>query len=151
MNIIDLKGNKKFLKEYIRLCCIEWGTECEDSELQTKVDKKILEILTKKNEQLILALGLLVDDNLVGFISLLKTDGDERTDLTPWYGTMYVKEEYRGKGYSKILNREILNESRKLGYKKVYLKTFLKNYYERFGAKYIEKLNNGESLYYIEL
>ena len=38
---------------------------------------------------------------VVGFISLFKYDGDERIDLTPWYATMYVKKEYRGKGYSK--------------------------------------------------
>ena len=35
--------------------------------------------------------------------------------------------------------------------KKVYLKTNLVNYYEKFGAKYIGKLNNGEKLYYFKL
>ena len=64
---------------------------------------------------------------------------------------MYVKEEYRSKSYSKILNNAILKEALNLGYNKVYLKTDLVNYYEKFGAKYIEKLNNKESLYYIEL
>lgn len=42
---------------------------------------------------------LLDNDILVGFISIFPTDGEERTDLSPWYATMYVKEEYRGKGY----------------------------------------------------
>ena len=64
---------------------------------------------------------------------------------------MYVKKEYRNKGYSKILNDAILKEAKNLGYKKVYLKSDLINYYEKFGAKYIEKLNNGENLYYIDL
>ena len=64
---------------------------------------------------------------------------------------MYVKQEFRGNGYSKILNSAILEEAKRLGYNKVYLKTSLINYYEKFGAKYIEKLNNGEKLYYIEL
>ena len=73
------------------------------------------------------------------------------TSLTPWYATMYVKKEFRGKGYSKILNEEILKEARRLGYKKVYLKSELINYYEKFGAKYIEDLDNGEKLYYIDL
>lgn len=34
---------------------------------------------------------------------------------------------------------------------KVYLKSELKNYYEKFGAKYIEDLSNGKKLYYIDL
>lgn len=87
----------------------------------------------------------------MGFISLLKTDGNERTDLTPWYGTMYVKEEFRSNGYSKILNNAILEAAKKLNYNKIYLKTNLTNYYEKFGAKYLGKLNNDENLYYIEI
>jgi len=52
---------------------------------------------------------------------------------------MYVKQEYRGNGYSKILNDEILTEARKRNYKEIYLKTKLINYYEKFGAKFIKK------------
>lgn len=47
---------------------------------------------------------------------------------------MYVKEEYRGRGYSKKLNDAILEKARILGYTKVYLKTELENYYEKFGV-----------------
>lgn len=64
---------------------------------------------------------------------------------------MYVKKEFRGKGYSKLLNNAILDEARKRGFSKLYLKSDLVNYYEKFGAKYIEDLNNGEKLYYIEI
>lgn len=64
---------------------------------------------------------------------------------------MFVKEEYRGKGYSKILNHAILKEAKKRGFKRIYLKTDLVNYYEKFGAKYLEDLNNGEKLYYFDI
>ena len=64
---------------------------------------------------------------------------------------MYVKEEYRNRGYSKLLNDAILKEAVKLGYKRVYLKTELDNYYEKFGAIYVGKLNESEKLYYFEL
>lgn len=82
---------------------------------------------------------------------MFKYDGDERCDLSPWYATMYVKKEHRGNGYSKVLNDAILRKAKKLGYKKVYLKSDLVNYYEKFGAIYIDRLKNGENLYYIEL
>ena len=90
-------------------------------------------------------------DCLIGFISLLKSDGDIRKDLSPWYATMYVKSEFRGKGYSRILNNSILDYTRNSGYKRIYLKTDLVNYYEKFGFKYMEKLDNKESLYYLDL
>lgn len=64
---------------------------------------------------------------------------------------MYVKEKYRNMGYSKVLNSALLEKAKELNYKKVYLKTQLNNYYEKFGAKYIEDLGNGEKLYYIDL
>ena len=82
---------------------------------------------------------------------LFKNDGLEYCNLTPWYATMYVKSIYRGKFYSKILNDAMLNKAKQLGYNKVYLKSNLVNYYERFGAKKISKLKNGENLYYINL
>ena len=148
MKVINLKNNINYLKEYFLLCSMEWGTSKTDEEMEIYVNEKVNSL--PNNDKLISVLGL-VDNELIGFISLFKYDGDERKDLTPWYATMYVKKEYRGKGYSKILNDAILNEAKTLGYDKVYLKSDLINYYEKFGAKYIEKLNNGENLYYIEL
>ena len=91
------------------------------------------------------------DKELIGFISIFPTDGNERKDLSPWYATMYVKEQYRGHGYSKILNDAILSEAKKRKIKILYLKTELKNYYEKFGAQYMEKLNEKEKIYYFDL
>ena len=59
---------------------------------------------------------------------------------------MYVKKEYRGKGYSKLLNDAILDVARNRGFKEVYLKTELINYYEKFGAIPVKILSTGEQL-----
>ena len=142
---INLKDSKKYLEDYVRLCSLEWGSPKSDDEVKEKVSSIL------SGDKVISVLGLVDDDTLIGFISLFKYDGDERRDLSPWYATMYVKSEFRGKGYSKLLNDAIINEARNLGYSKVYLKTDLVNYYEKFGAKYIEDLECGEKLYYIEL
>ena len=64
---------------------------------------------------------------------------------------MFIKEDYRNRGYSKILNSAILKEARNRDFKKIYLKTSLSNYYEKFGAKYLEDLNDNEKIYYFEL
>ena len=147
MEIINIKNNDNYLTEYIKLCNLEWGSKKDD------IEKYIIEKKEKilSNDKVISILGLIDENNLVGFISLFKYDGEYRKDLTPWYATMYVKEEYRGKGYSKLLNEALLNEAKKLGYTKVYLKTELENYYEKFGAIFQENINDKEKLYYIPL
>ena len=145
MKIINLKEEKTYLEDYVKLCSLEWGSPKSDDEVKEKVSSIL------SGDKIISVLGLVDDDNLIGFISLFKYDGDERRNLSPWYATMYVKDEFRGNGYSKLLNNSIIEEARKLGYSKIYLKTDLVNYYEKFGAKYIEDLECGEKLYYIEL
>lgn len=146
MKIINLKENKNYLEEYIVLCSKEWGSSNESREyINSKIDKM------NNTDKYISVLGLVDNNELLGFISLFKSDGDYFKELTPWYATMYVKKEYRGKGYSKILNEAIINEADRLGYKKIYLKTDLVNYYEKFGAVKIDSIPNGEYLYYMEI
>lgn len=147
-NIVD---RPEFLEEVAVLTLMEWGSYKNQDEFQLKVSKKIKKIKDNFDNKYYCKLLLLDDNKLIGFISLFETDGDERTDLKPWYATMYVKREYRGNGFSKILNNAILEEARRRGFYKIYLKSDLVNYYEKFGAKYMEDLNNGEKLYYIDL
>ena len=149
MNIIELKNNKTLLKEYVKLCNLEWGTKKSLLEMNLYIEKKVNKIL--EDDKVISVQALVNNDELIGFISLFKYDGDEKRDLTPWYATMFVKDKYRKKGYSKILNDAIIKKAKELKYSKVYLKSNLVNYYEKIGAKYIENLNNGEKLYYIDL
>lgn len=151
MEIINIKNNLNFLREYIKLCSMEWGSYDSDEELNISIDKKNQELLSNNYGKLISVLGLIDNGALIGFISLFKYDGNKKKDLTPWYSTMYIKKEYRRNGYSKILNDAILLEAKYLGYSKIYLKSDLINYYEKFGAICIGKLNAGENLFYIEL
>lgn len=152
LKIYDIKEKQEYLKEFAILTQLEWGKKFNSKEeFDNKINKKIEKIINRMDNPYYCTLILLDDNNLIGFISLFETDGEERQDLKPWYATMYVKKEYRGKGYSKILNEAILKEAKTRGFKKVYLKSDLINYYEKFGANYLSDLNNGEKLYYIEI
>jgi len=146
MKVYNIIEKQEYLNEVLDLELREWGTYSKEN-LTKKIDK-VKGLLKLDN---FTKLILLDQDKLIGFISLFPSDGEERKDLTPWYATMYVKKEYRGKGYSKILNDALLNYAKEKGYKRIYLKTDLINYYEKFGAVYLEDLNNGEKLYYIDL
>lgn len=151
LKIYNIKDKIEYIEEVASLTQREWGSFSSDLEFRQKVNRKISKIKYNLDDKYYCKLILLDDDNLVGFISIFEFDDDTRKDLYPWYSTMFVKEEYRKRGYSKILNDAILKEAKKRNFKKLYLKTNLENYYEKFGAKYIEKLKDGEKLYCFEL
>lgn len=152
LKIYNIKEKLEYLEEVVILTRLEWGNKNESKEVfNNKVQNKIRSIINELDNLYFAILILLDDDKLVGFISLFENDGEERKDLKPWYATMYVKKEYRGNGYSRILNDAILKEAKKRGFEKVYLKTDLVNYYEKFGAIYLEDLKNKEKLYCIDI
>ena len=147
LKIYNLKEKQEYLKEVLILEINEWSDDKYITE--ERLNKKIEKINNNFNNIYFCKLVLLDDEKLIGFISMFEEDMDERKDLKPWYATMYVKKEYRGLGYSKILNEAILDEANKRGFDKLYLKTTLDNYYEKFGAVYMEKIGD-EKLYYIK-
>lgn len=152
LKIYNIKDKQEYLREVAMLTQLEWGkNNISKEEFENKVEKKIEKIKNSFEKKDYCKLILLDDNKLVGFISIFPTDGEERKDLSPWYATMYVKKEFRGKGYSKILNSAILEEAKNRKIKRLYLKTELNNYYEKFGAKFIEVLSNWEKLYYIDI
>lgn len=152
MEIYNIKEKEQFIREVAELTQKEWGSKVNSQEeFEEKVNRKIKKILSMLDDKSYCKL-ILVDDNiLIGFISIFPYDGEEMKELSPWYATMFVKSEYRGKGYSKLLNDAILHEARERGFQKLYLKTNLDNYYEKFGAKFLEILESGEKLYYFEI
>lgn len=152
LQIYDLKDKQEYLQEIAILTEKEWGkNNLSKDEFENKINKKIQKIKNSFCDKYYCKLILVNDKELIGFISIFPTDGNARKDLSPWYATMYVKEQYRGHGYSKILNDAILNEAKKRKIKRLYLKTELKNYYEKFGAQYMENLNEKEKIYYFDL
>jgi len=152
MEVYNIKDKPKYIREVAELTQKEWGAEINnEEEFEKKINRKIEKIKSNLDKNSYCKLILLDGKDLIGFISIFPEDGDERKDLTPWYATMFVKEQYRGKGYSKILNDAIIKEAKKRGFRKLYLKSELENYYEKFGAKFMEMLRNGEKLYYIDL
>lgn len=152
LKIYNLKDKQEYIKEVAELTQKEWGSKTSSQEeFNNKVNKKISKIIENFTNKSYCKLILLDNETLIGFISIFEHDCDERLDLSPWYATMYVKEEFRGNGYSKLLNNAILEESRNRGFKRIYLKTKLNNYYEKFGAKYLNNLNDKEKIYYFDL
>ena len=151
-HIYNIKDKQKYLREVAELTQNEWGSKTSSKEeFNKKVDNKITKIINNLENPNYCKLILLENDTLIGFISIFPHDCDEKPELTPWYATMFVKEEFRGNGYSKLLNSAIIHEAKSRGFHKLYLKTDLVGYYEKFGAIFIEELMNGEKLYELPL
>ena len=150
MDIYNLKDKLEYLDEVARLEYEEWADNKEENR-EERIKRKKEKICCMISNKSFCKLILVDNDELIGFISIFPEDCEEEKELTPWYATMYVKKEYRNHGYSRILNDAILKEAKDRGFSTLYLKTDLKNYYEKFGAVFIKKLKSGESLYKFEI
>ena len=152
LKIYNIKDKQEYLKEVAILTQKEWGKPSNtQAEFNQKILRKIEKIKNNLDNKNDCKLILLDNDELIGFISIFEHDCEEKQNLSQWYATMFVKKEYRGNGYSKILNDAILKEAKTRGVKRLYLKTTLDNYYEKFGAKHLETLTNNEKIYYFEI
>lgn len=150
MEIYNLKERQEYLEEVTELEYNEWASN-KDLDRKERLERKKEKIRNQFQDNYFCKLILLDNNSLVGFISLFPNDCKELPELSPWYATMYVKETYRGHGYSKILNDAILEEARRRKIKTLYLKTELTNYYEKFGAKYVKMIDEKEKLYQFDL
>ena len=150
LKVYNILEKMEFLKEVATLEYEEWADNPVEDKV-ARIKRKIEKIKIKLSGEDFCKLILLDNDKLLGFISIFPEDCDECPELSPWYATMYVKKEYRNHGYSRILNDAILKEAKYRGFLTLYLKTDLKNYYEKFGAVFIKKLTSGESLYKFEI
>ena len=150
MKIYNLRDKLEYLEEVTDLEYEEWADNKEENK-QERIERKKKKIYNALDNKYFCKLILIDSNNLIGFISILPKDCKEEKELTPWYATMYVKEQYRNNGYSRMLNDAILKEAKNRGYATLYLKTYLENYYEKFGAIFIKKLKSGEYLYKFEL
>ncbi len=63
------------------------------------------------------------DEICMGSVSIFENDLTRRRDLTPWLASLIVEPEYRSKKVGAGLMEAVKEEVRRMGYKKVYLRT----------------------------
>lgn len=94
--------------------------DCIQNSLSDKVSLPKFYILTK-------------GQNIIGSYALLINDIISRQDLLPWFACLFVNEQFRNKGYAENILIHGLNEANIRGFKKLYLSTDLKDFYEKKG------------------
>jgi GNAT superfamily N-acetyltransferase len=74
---------------------------------------------------------------IIGTYALLINDLISRQDLKPWLACLFTDPELRGKGLAGMLLEHGLQQTRAMGYPKLYLYTDLVGFYEKKGWEHI--------------
>ena len=127
MEIVNLEDRLEFLDEVISLEHDEWASN-KNYMRKERIKEKKQRVIDSFSDKAFCKLLLIDNNELLGFISLFPKDAKEEPDLSPWFATIYVKSNYRGKGYSKLLANAIINEARNRGFKTLRNQSFLQEY-----------------------
>lgn len=76
-------------------------------------------------------------DRLLGTVGLWRCDLISRQDLYPWLAALYVDEPARGQGLAGALQKQVIDYAREQGYAQLHLYSACRDFYERFGWRYI--------------
>ncbi len=94
------------------------------------------------------------DDTIVATFVVCENDIPNRKDLNPNLACVCVDERFRGKGYGSVVLTESKKVFKDLGVSRAYLKTTLKNFYEKVGWVYMESFisdEGEEKIYFLDL
>lgn len=136
MEIFRVTTPNRYYKEIINIDYEWWGKK-KNMSLD---DVNNLYINTLDNDELPKLYALVSNDTLIGTYELNEKDGISDEKYTPYIANVYIKEEYRKNGYSKLLIEDAISRCKYHNYKSVYLHSKHENYYEKFNFKLIKEV-----------
>ena len=84
----------------------------------------------------------LLDGEIIGYCTFLKTDYYPENRYWPWISTLFVDEKHRGKGVCGLLIEAAVRHARDCGFTRVYIPSDMTGFYERYGFCKIDELVN---------
>lgn len=146
MKIDFLKKHPEHIKTVVKWVFDEWWATRYSFDEVEKLYKTHL-----NDDELPIALIAFKDGIPAGTVLLCEYDPDIELKVAPWLQGLYVKEAYRKAGIGKALFGRVESIAREMGYKKVYLSTHVKHYYEKLGCTKVMTLENGDTVFEKEI
>ena len=84
----------------------------------------------------------MVDDCIIGMVTIMKSDYYPLPEIFPWISTLFVSEEYRGNRISEKLINFANQYAKEIGFDKTYIPTEYIGLYEKFGYSYVRDIVN---------
>lgn len=101
-------------------------------------------------DEIPIGLALIDSEKIIGFCVIKKENLKKYPDIFPWLSDVMIFEEYRGKGYGKVLIVEAEKFVKNLGFDTIYVWTDqAPDFYKKMGYIYkqkVEKNEGGEGL-----
>ncbi len=135
MKIVNLYDNQEFVPQIANWLYLEFYKNIRAGFSLDDVNKLLGK--AQKNTIPLTYVGM-NNDECIGTVSLVINDLQERQDLTPWLGGLYISEEYRSYGYARKLIAHVIETAGRLGFNTLYLRTEgAADYYKNLGWKKI--------------
>ena len=137
MRIEFLKEHPEFIDELSELSYRQWGAVHPEL---TEADWKERLLARANGRKIPTTLVAVEDGQLLGSAAVLKEDMQTRPAFSPWLGSVYVKEEHRGRGIGRALVAAAEKLAGEMGVLTLYLHTVDKQrFYRQLGWKVLEK------------
>ncbi len=81
-------------------------------------------------------------DRIVGHATFLKEDYYPLPEIYPWISTLFVTEEYRGKGICGLLIEAVNRYAKAQGFTRTYIPSSFTGLYERYGYRRVRDIIN---------
>lgn len=83
-----------------------------------------------------------VDGNVIGMVTIMKSDYYPLPEIYPWISTLFVTEEFRGSRISGKLIDFANEYAKSIGFDRTYIPTEFVGLYEKYGYRYIKDIVN---------
>jgi len=137
--ILTTDDDIKEILATITMWMYNWWGEKEDYDFDAVKSYVLHSFQDKRLPQ---TYGLFLDKKIIGMYQLTHEDLFARPDIYPWLANVYIADEYRKKGYSKILLNTIkANAKTNLPYEELYLYTTHIGLYEKYGWEFVNTID----------